>query len=30
VFERPAAWRIFETLIALVMWLIAYKLLAET
>jgi hypothetical protein len=30
VFERPAAWRIFETLIALVMWIIAYKLLAGT
>jgi len=28
VFERPAAWRILETLIALVMWGIALKLLA--
>jgi L-lysine exporter family protein LysE/ArgO len=28
VFERPAAWRILETLIALVMWVIALKLLA--
>ncbi len=27
VFERPLAWRILETLIALVMWSIAYKLL---
>ncbi len=30
VFERPAAWRILETLIALVMWAIAFKLLAGT
>ena len=30
VFERPAAWRVLETLIALVMWLIAFKLLAGT
>lgn len=30
VFEQPAAWRILETLIALVMWLIAFKLLAGT
>lgn len=28
VFERPAAWRMLETLIALVMWGIAFKLLA--
>ncbi|MBE3638109.1 LysE/ArgO family amino acid transporter [Mangrovicoccus algicola] len=28
VFARPAAWRILETLIALVMWTIAFKLLA--
>jgi L-lysine exporter family protein LysE/ArgO len=27
VFERPLAWRILETIIALVMWLIAFKLL---
>lgn len=30
VFERPMAWRILETLIALVMWSIAFKLLAGT
>ena len=30
VFERPTAWRILETLIALVMWIIAFKLLAGT
>ncbi len=30
MFERPAAWRVLETLIALVMWLIAFKLLAGT
>ncbi|MEI4263863.1 LysE/ArgO family amino acid transporter [Roseovarius sp. D0-M9] len=30
VFERPAAWRILETIIALVMWAIAFKLLAGT
>ncbi|WP_366140055.1 LysE family transporter [uncultured Jannaschia sp.] len=30
VFERPAAWRILETLIALVIWIIAFKLLAGT
>jgi L-lysine exporter family protein LysE/ArgO len=30
VFERPAAWRILETLIALVMWIIAFSLLAGT
>jgi L-lysine exporter family protein LysE/ArgO len=30
VFERPAAWRILEALIALVMWLIALKLLIGT
>lgn len=30
VFERPLAWRILETLIALVMWSIAFKLLAGT
>lgn len=29
VFEQPAAWRILETLIALVMWAIAFKLLAR-
>lgn len=28
VFERPTAWRILETLIAIVMWIIAFKLLA--
>lgn len=28
VFERPMAWRILETLIAIVMWIIAFKLLA--
>lgn len=28
VFEKPAAWRILETVIALVMWIIAFKLLA--
>lgn len=27
IFTRPAAWRILETIIALTMWLIAYKLL---
>ena len=27
VFESPAAWRMLETLIALVMWIIALKLL---
>ncbi|MCI5112549.1 MAG: LysE/ArgO family amino acid transporter [Marivita sp.] len=30
VFERPTAWRILETLIALVMWIIAFKLLVGT
>lgn len=30
VFERPTAWRILETLIAIVMWIIAFKLLAGT
>lgn len=30
VFEQPLAWRILETLIALVMWAIAFKLLAGT
>lgn len=30
VFERPTAWRILETLIAMVMWIIAFKLLAGT
>lgn len=30
VFERPAAWRILETLIALVMWAIAFTLLVGT
>lgn len=30
VFERPGAWRILETLIALVMWAIAFKLLVGT
>ncbi len=28
VFERPTAWRILEALIAVVMWIIAFKLLA--
>lgn len=28
VFKRPMAWRILETLIAIVMWIIAFKLLA--
>ena len=30
VFERPKAWRILETLIAMVMWIIAFKLLTGT
>lgn len=30
VFERPTAWRILETLIVLVMWIIAFKLLVGT
>lgn len=30
VFERPTAWRILETLIAMVIWIIAFKLLAGT
>lgn len=30
MFEQPRAWRILETLIALVMWAIAFKLLAGT
>lgn len=30
VFQRPLAWRILETLIALVMWIIAFTLLAGT
>lgn len=30
IFERPAAWRLLEALIALVMWIIAVKLLVGT
>ena len=30
LFERPLAWRVLETLIALVMWLIAFKMLVGT